>query len=248
MMINITEKCSMGCNHCMNDAKPSGQHMDFDTFQKVVEFQKTYGGPFCIITGGEPTEHPMFMDFMDYLHCELMGDFITITTNGVWMQDHYDEVKYFQEHYPNTVFQVSSVKEYYPEQIKLDRHVFCLPNVMICREIEAIYPQGRAKINNLPWESKGSKCFNVRAIANQVTFKDLRMVIGMLAVKQKFCTPHISIDGHIKLGESDLCPNCSHISKTNEEIMNDIINFRCDKCKEINDKLPEEYRKIIGEK
>ena len=54
MMIKITEKCSMGCIHCMNNATPNGKHMDFDIFQRVVSFQKQYGGPFCIITGGEP--------------------------------------------------------------------------------------------------------------------------------------------------------------------------------------------------
>lgn len=248
MMIKITEKCSMGCIHCMNNATPNGKHMDFDIFQRVVSFQKQYGGPFCIITGGEPTEHPEFMSFLCYAANQLYGCYITVTTNGVWMQSNEEKIKYLYDHYGNQVmFQVTSDKEYYPTHIDLSLPVFQYDNVVVCEHVEHIYPQGRAVDNNLEWESKASKCFNVRAIAHQVKFQDLRTIIGMLAVKGKFCTPHIAIDGHIKLGESDLCPNCSHIDKTNAEIMDDIINFRCSKCHSINDKLPEEYLKVIGE-
>ena len=66
-------------------------------------------------------------------------------------------------------------------------------------------------------------------------------------MRGKFCTPHIAIDGHIKLGESDLCPNCSHINKSESNIINDIMNFKCSGCNHINKQLPEMYRKIIGE-
>jgi predicted nucleic acid-binding Zn ribbon protein len=73
------------------------------------------------------------------------------------------------------------------------------------------------------------------------------MVFSMLAAKGKFCTPHININGYIKLGESDLCPNCSHIDRPHDEIINDILAFRCNGCSHINSNLPESYRKIIGE-
>ena len=51
MVIKITEKCSMGCSHCMNNALPTGKHMSFDTFKDVIKFQKQYGGAFCMISG-----------------------------------------------------------------------------------------------------------------------------------------------------------------------------------------------------
>lgn len=248
MMIKITEKCSMGCIHCMNNATPNGKHMDFDTFQRVINFQKMYGGPFCIITGGEPTEHPEFMAFLNYAANKLYGCYITVTTNGVWMQSNEDKIKYLCDHYGNQImFQVTSDKRFYPTQIDLSLPVFKYGNVVVCEHVEHIYPQGRAVDNNLEWESKCCKCFNVRAITHQVVFKDLSTIIGMLAVKAKFCTPHISIDGHIKLGESDLCPNCSHIDKENHEIMDDILNFRCNGCSLVNQNVPKEYLSIIGE-
>lgn len=248
MMIKITEHCSMGCSHCMNNATPNNKHMDFDTFKKAIDFQRKYGGPFVFITGGEPTEHPDFMSFIHYAGNVLYNCFITVTTNGVWLQNNEDKVIWLQNNFGDRIaFQVTSDKRFYPTQIDLSLPVFKHKNVVVCEEIEHIYPQGRAVDNNLEWESKCSKCFNIRAITSQVEVKDLRVIISMMVLKNKFCTPHISIDGHIKLGESDLCPNCSHINKTHNEIINDILNFRCNKCKIINDKLPENYKKLIGE-
>lgn len=248
MMIKITAKCSMGCSHCMNDAKPTGGHMDFETFKKSIEFQKTYGGPFAIITGGEPTEHPQFVDYLEYAIHELPGVFITITTNGLWMQNNYDYIKHLEEIHRETVmFQVSYVKEYYPIPVDLTLPVFSLNNVVVCTEIEAMYPLGRALDNGYESDSKAPRCFNIRSITRSIGYKDLRTVIGMLAVRGKFCCPHIAIDGTIKVGESDLCPPCSHIDKTNEEICRDIANFRCDKCDHVTKKLPPEYRQAIGE-
>ena len=248
MMIKITEKCSMGCSHCMNNATLNGKHMELETFKKAINFQKKYGGAFCIITGGEPTEHPQFVSFIVYALENLKLCYITVTTNGVWMQHNEDEIKSLYNIYGNRLmFQVTNDKRFYPTQIDLSLPVFTYDNVVVCNKLEHIYPQGRAIDNNLEWESKASKCFNVRAITHQIGFKGLGNIIAMLAVKGKFCTPHINIDGYIKLGESDLCPNCSHIDKTHDEIIDDILNFKCSKCNHINNNLPKEYRMVIGE-
>lgn len=247
MMIKITAKCSMGCKHCMNDAKPNGGHMNFDTFKKTIDFQNKYGGPFFMITGGEPSEHPEFKKCLEYA-AQNTNAFITVATNGLWMLTDPEFVTYCMNKYNvQVMFQVSYDSRYYPVPLNLSLPVFQLDNVVTIDTIPKIYPQGRALTNGMEWEAKGSKCFNVRAVAHQVDFKDLRHVIGILAVKEKICTPHIAIDGSIKLGESDLCPACSHIDKTNDEIMSDILNFRCNACSRINDNLPEQYRKLIGE-
>lgn len=248
MMIKITEKCSMGCTHCMNRATPEGKHMNFPTFQKAIEFQKKYGGPFCIITGGEPTERTVFINILNYAIDMLPDCIITVTTNGVWMQTHEDYIKHLYEEYGTRVmFQVTTDKRFYPTLIDLSLPVFHYGNVLVCTEVPQIKPQGRALDNNLEWESKCSSCFNVRAITHQVEDKNLQSIIGILASKGKFCTPHIAIDGHIKLGESDLCPNCSHIDKPHDEIIKDILDFRCKGCKHVNDRLDDMYKKIIGE-
>lgn len=248
MMIKITEKCSMGCSHCMNDASSKGKHMPLKHFQKAIEFQREYGGPFCIITGGEPTEHPLFTYFLGLFMEQLPDCFVTVTTNGVWMQNNQIFIRNMNDIYgPRLIFQVTNDERYYPTRIDLSLPVFNLNNVIVCEHVEHIYPQGRTLLNNLEWDSKGSKCFNIRAITHQVAVKDLRNIIAMLAVRQKFCTPHIDIMGNIKLGESDLCPVCSNIYKSHDEIIQDILDFRCSGCKQVNDNLPQEYKQIIKE-
>ena len=247
MLIKITQKCSMGCTHCMNNALPTGKHMDFDTFVKAIDFQKKHNIPFCIISGGEPTEHPEFEKFLKYALQELPGTHITVTTNGVWLQKYESLVKDINDYYKNMVlFQVTSVPEYYPTKIDLSLPVFSIPNIVICREIESMYPQGRALDNNYPWTCKASRCTNIRLMAHQLGFTGLSGVLLTMAMKGFFCTPHINIDGSIILGESDLCPKCSHIDKTDEEILDDILSFQCHSCDFINKKLPIEAKRILG--
>lgn len=238
----------MGCIHCMNRATSSGQHMSFDTFKKVIDFQKKYGSSFCVISGGEPTEHPEFVQFLGYAVQELPYCFITVTTNGQWLTQNEGFIRFINgRNGDKVIFQVTYDKRYYPIPLDIAHPVFQLPNVVLCDKVEHIFPQGRALDNNLEWQSKASKCFNVRAIANQMTVKDFGTLVGMLAIKVKFCTPHIDIHGNIKVGESDLCPICSHIDKTSEQIVQDIANFRCNQCNHVNCNLPEEYKKVIGE-
>lgn len=248
MMIKITEKCSMGCTHCMNCATPEGQHMDFDTFMKAIAFQKRYGGSFCLITGGEPTEHPAFAFFLGYAVKALPYCFITVATNGLWLMENCDIVQSICKHHGDRIlFQVTNDPRYYPIPLDTTHPVFQLDNVMLCNEVPQIYPQGRALENNLPWTAKACKCFNIRAIPQQIQVKALEIIISMMALKGKYCTPHISIDGHIKLGESDLCPNCSHIDKTGDEIVQDILNFTCSGCNHVTCNLSKELRNLIGE-
>ena len=248
MMIKITEKCSMGCTHCMNDATANGKHMTDDVYKKVIDFQKRYGGLFCMITGGEPSEHPAFKAYIAYAKRKLPNVFITIATNGTWMEDNYQYINDMYYKYQETLlFQVCNDPRYYPKHVDFSHPVFSLPNVIVIDNVPKIYPQGRAVTNNLEWSALGSKCFNVRAMTHQIEHKSLEFIIAMLAVKEKICTPHITIDGSIKVGESDLCPVCSHIDKSEEEIIQDILTFRCQKCNHVNKNLSKNLREIIGE-
>ena len=50
----------------------------------------------------------------------------------------------------------------------------------------------------------------------------------------------------VGLGESDLCPIAASIYDTNEDIVNKILNFKCDGCQFINDKLPLMYQLLLS--
>ena len=66
-----------------------------------------------------------------------------------------------------------------------------------------------------------------------------------LMTSQKYCTPHISVHGEIKLGESDLCPPCATIYDTDKEIIEKIQKFKCSKCDHVNKNLDPKFKKFL---
>lgn len=252
MIISITESCHMGCSHCMDDAKPCMKHMTMKIFQDAIGAFNQFGGIECLITGGEPTENPEWLDMLRYALDRAHGStgtgiaHITLATNGMNIAKSRDLQTYLMilmQKYGNFNVQVTHVKEYYPIDVDFNTPFFNA--IGICTKIEAMYPMGRARDNKLPWQAKCSKCFNIRSATRHL--QDVSKATFLLALKNKFCTPQISINGDIKLGESTLCPVCSSIYKGTGQITEDICNFTCHHCDMINNSLSKEQKQAIGE-
>lgn len=255
MLLKITEACSMGCTHCMNDAKPDGEHMTMDTLEAALDFiirNNIYHH--IVLSGGEPTEHPEFPLFMGYIIARLnrieFPKMITITTNGFWILDNISAAKEIVasgNQYTDIQFQVSTDTRYYPKKLDVTKRIWREKGFELCKDcVEHMYPQGRALTNNLPWQAKASKCFNVRALAKQLPNPTVEKVVTALFGFFKFCTPAIRIDGAISLGESDLCPKCASIYDKEEDIIQNIIDFKCNGCDHINSKLSSMYSHFVN--
>lgn len=270
MLIKITESCSMGCSHCMNDAKPCDRHMSTETVDRMMDFlinNDIYTD--LIISGGEPTEHPQFTDIIKTIINRLKTDskscdalkLVTITTNGLWCETHYDETKQILDMNSDKIviaFQVSNDSRYYPKRIDLNNPVYKLFGMIMCIDndcVQQIYPQGRAR-NFTSWQSNCSKCFNIRSITKQLFMKQafnlinrevhIKDVINVMEDAKKYCTPAIHYNGKIGLGESDLCPTLSHdITDSSAEILNDILKFECHGCDFINKSLPPLHQSLL---
>jgi len=250
MLLSITEKCRMGCTHCMDDAKADCDKFITDSmFKKAVEFNYKYDKTLTV-TGGEPTEHPDFWKLMYLLaHKMKSNEVATVVTNGMNL-DNNDIIKINDLNMickGHILWQVTSVPEYYPYKIDLSKEIFHLKTFTIANEIEALYPIGRAK-NHPEWDFskvKATKCFNIRSLIRSTG--DFAFSIRQLREIFKFCTPQISYDGHIKLGESTLCPNVAHIEDDEMTIIMRCCSFKCKGCKEIVDRLPQKYKNAIGE-
>lgn len=253
MLISITDKCRMNCPHCMDNALGDNNNfMTEDVFLDSVKFNfdrdKT-----LTLTGGEPTEHPNFWNFLDILRSEMPNNsIVTVTTNGMNI-DKDDgtllrRIKKLNENpRKHILFQVTSVKGLYPIQIDLSNPIFRLDTVTVCDELQVMVPIGRAVVNRdrFTFNSKAPHCFNLRSLTRR--FADYKIAIQFLRNSFKFCTPQIDYKGDIKLGESCLCPCVASIYDTDAEITEKIISFRCSQCSELLNKLPQEYRKAIGE-
>lgn len=253
MLLKITEKCSMGCTHCMNSATPEGRHMSEKVLDDALEFiMKNHIGLHVVVSGGEPTEHPNFMEFMDKILNKLTWCSypvsIVITTNGLWCLEHPEESKSLvrKTEYLQVFWQVSTDKRYYPKELPIHKKLWREPGFLLCTDcVEAVYPQGRALENDIPWSAKASRCFNVRAMSKQIPDASVFTLFNGMAIRGYSCTPSIRVDGSISVGESDLCPSVTSIYDKPEDIIKKIQEFKCHKCDFINNKLPEMYRRFL---
>lgn len=251
MLISITEKCRMGCSHCIDDARPdSDKFMTLETFKKALAFNLKYD-PSITITGGEPTEHPQFWEFMDIVAETLTyNKACLVVTNGMNLSDddipRLDALK--EKCRGHILWQVSSIRPYYPIRIDLDQKIFQRKEFSIARKIEKLECFGRAA-QHPEWifQAKAPGCFNIRSLMRGT----MSFSSAMLSVRSmnKFCTPQIAYDGSIKLGESTLCPAASHIDKRISVIELDLINFTCacPECHKLLDKLTPMHRATIVE-
>lgn len=252
MLISITERCRMGCSHCMDDARAdSEKFMTREMFEKAIEFAITHD-IFIGITGGEPTEHPQFWDYMNILVNKLPNRYgVTVFTNGMNITDAdidriYDLNKRCEAKNSKLLWQVTADKRFYPKKIDKYQKWLKLDGVQLDTKLNKISYYGRAR-NHSEWKfnDKAPQCFNIRSSVR--SWKNIDMAIVTLRQSLKFCTPQISYDGGIKLGESTLCPVVAHIDDNETEIVKKMCNFKCQGCMTILNKLPDNYKEAIGE-
>lgn len=83
--ILITSACNMQCPHCYR-GEAGTAFMSMATFKKAIEFANAMGDGDIVLSGGEPTLHPKFMDMVGYTLCHFNfqsdGHKVFIATNG----------------------------------------------------------------------------------------------------------------------------------------------------------------------
>lgn len=251
MLIFLTNRCKMGCTHCLSSCVSDGEDMSFPTFTDALHFSLTRAYPTPVmLSGGEPTENPAFAQMVGYAIQEIRSMEaavpLFILSNGEWLSQNtafLDSLEALNLSWLNV--QVVIDDRYYPRHVDeaVLKRYSC---VKVCYGINQLYPQGRARVNGYPWVSKASKCFNVRAAVKQIHPASLEeLVIRYSLPYAKYCSPNIDMNGSIRLGESFHCPVCSNIYKSDAEILDDIIRFQCSGCSFINDHLDEKYRQFL---
>lgn len=202
MLLKITEKCSLGCTHCLNRATENGKHMTFETLKQSLDFLESNDlMNYLIVTGGEPTEHPEFEKFIKYIVMRAKNYmknlskshnygfcFITITTNGFWCLENPEiakELISLSNINVNVSFQVSTDSRFYPKPLlNTTKRLWREPGFILCDNcVESINPIGRARDNNIPYNRISSSCFNIRAITRQ--FYDLNKDLNKNLNKDK---------------------------------------------------------------
>lgn len=218
MLIQITNRCHMGCPHCMQDSNPAGRHMSEETFRDVLQFVKKAQPIVVNVSGGEPTEHPLWSTFVKELLAVKSVVIVTVLTNGAWIEDVKQRIamaKLIREHKGHFKVQVYSHPKYYKNHKWTVAHEQQFRSIGCGPDFDSpIFMQdlGRAR-KNCQEEVAESKhvpsCINSHMIAMQ-TFS-MPQFLSAAAQAGKFCRPQIDVDGNIHMSESWLCPAVAHV-------------------------------------
>ncbi len=221
MLIQITNRCHMGCSHCMQNSLPEGAHMPPGVFVKAVKFAERSNAHVILITGGEPTEHDDFESMVST--CCLKFMMVGITTNGMWIDDaeKVAMLKRLFAKYDNLTMQVTNISKYYPKAVDTQR-IKSLFGDKVAFETEHLnlMALGRAAmVPELIKESEGSlgtmSCFSSALISAQLPYQ---LAIANMESRGKFCHPLVDYRGYIHWSESCLCPSFAHISDSFDDI------------------------------
>lgn len=264
MLIKLTDQCSMGCPHCMEDARETGNMMQLDTFKNAVQFGLRIGSMVFTLSGGEPTENPLLLEMCYHLNSQIkhpdsqikhIGTF-TIVSNGMWLkdQDKCERIKKICKISSFAGMQVYSNRRWYKEFDYVVAHraeYEQYPHVIVNTE-SPIFMQdlGRARdnkeaqveVDNNPYFMS---CLNTALLARQT---DNPRTFGVMqALHKQFCKPSVDAIGDVHMSESRLCPNVGNVIYDSFDIIwQNMRKFKpCGKCSLYNKFLESNRPDII---
>ena len=92
--ISITNYCDKCCNFCYRGSNPNGKFMSLQLYERIISEAKEMGVFQVALGGGNPNQHPDFIDFLKI--AKNNGIIPSYTTNGSGMTDAiYDATKEF---------------------------------------------------------------------------------------------------------------------------------------------------------
>jgi uncharacterized radical SAM superfamily Fe-S cluster-containing enzyme len=83
-LIEVTSNCNLKCPMCFAESGPGGEHIDFDTYTRMVDRYVELEGVADVLqlSGGEPTLHPDIVRMVRYAYAQPIQAAM-INTNGI---------------------------------------------------------------------------------------------------------------------------------------------------------------------
>lgn len=238
----------MGCPHCMHNATPEPQHATDETVDLGIEFAKRIGTKCVLVSGGEPTMNPNWVDMTSRVASAVPA--VMIATNGTWLGNDDEEGKMIDllKRHANIKIQITSLRGLYREYERITSQY---PNFTqklkanklkhrsgIVRgdatEIRNMLALGRA-IDHEPSRKMADEnpyvmsCFQAAHITCQA--KDLEKTISVLESRIHFCHPIVDWKGDIHWSESILCPAFGNVREEYDILRKKAVAWRpCGKC------------------
>lgn len=231
MLIRITNRCTMGCSHCLTESTPSGSHMDEDTFICALVFARVYQQvPMVMLSGGEPTCHPNLLDYLNL--ASHAGLAVLLMSNGEQLsKDVLARV---------LGVQVTNDARFYPRRVEALVH----DKVVYEYHIRQVSPFGRALNNGLTCNRHSPMCFNLRSLTR--SFGDVTAAVDYLRSTGKMCSPSVNVDGTVVAGEAPSCHPIGTVRSKPDELTAALRDMTCNRCGLV-DNLTQEQKVAIGE-
>ena len=215
----------------MQESTENGHHMSKETFVKAVEFGIWSGALTYNISGGEPTEHPEFEDFINYLAGSLEGiklkfncePLFTIESNGEWVRDIHkvNAIKRILKLKKLGGLQISSFKGLYKNYDFIQKYKTKIkalsPRIYIVDEgIISMQDLGRASIteNSSIRKAISENKHNVSCLNGCLVSKQTDSITDMsfeLSTHNQHCKPFIDWKGNVHWSESICCPSYGNV-------------------------------------
>lgn len=226
MKLTLTNSCRMGCTHCSDNCLPTGEHMQWREFEQAVNFIKESNVSTLVVSGGEPTDHPNYLEYMQYLISTIPCLSILVASNGMFLDDTEYRAKVLA--LDVVMYQITNDKEYYPMQVPVILH----PKLAYVDRIRQCQPIGRAKENGLTRGlelSKTTKCMNIRLACKQ--FPDFTTATNHLIQRgRSVCDPSINTNGDIVAGEFTFCHKVGTVWESTSTLYKTLREMPLDAC------------------
>jgi hypothetical protein len=236
MLLQFTLRCNEECSHCLVDAgKNRDEFIDERTIERVISYLNRLGPIPVLITGGEVTLHPRWLEFSKKLVKETNSVFMVLS-NGSWVEDEeiQNGVRELLDLKKVIGMQVTSFEKYYPNYQRMVRlqdklkEVHSKIGLVLGEKSHCLTPLGRAA-GMKPEGKQFSGCSNFLLVCRQVdTWYSAHWE---LAKAQKLCVPVIDTHGDIRIGETQHCTKIGDVDDSNHDLFNRALKLEpCGKC------------------
>jgi len=240
MVFQITNYCEMECPHCMSVCSTKGIHATLNTIEQMCIFAKKYNPKTVLISGGEPTQHPDFIDYFEIILKELYNRCaVILASNGDFLFKNKirDNLIKLNKEFLFAI-QISSIKGLYKRtsstQKLFKKYKRKFKMMGLIEEITVIDQLGRATGKDwskfTTYKRKAPNCFNLLSCAYSPITNSFRDVIFQIHNKNA-CKPFITPEGNIHVGESHFCHKIGTIWDNDPTLYNNIKKVEpCGKC------------------
>lgn len=224
------------------------------TFEMEGDAWKDGAPRFVLLSGGECSEHPQFVQFVEAV--QTLGATPIIITNGMWLSN--DELRSrILAPNANVFVQVTHDPRFYPsdapKRIEDSR-------IGYVEEISSLIPLGRLNDRKKRREidrgmnmRKYPTSFNIRSITRKLSSfqkaidyirrsSALKMMSGSIG---SMCVPSISWDGSVHAGETIECYRLGSVKDSDETLTKALLEMQCNKCG-LEGNLNNDQKQAIG--